>query len=448
MSMFARPAPFPEEVDRGYLGRIMRINGFLTPQDAVRGIEVQLAEAVGDGEHLTTHELISGVAGMSAEQFALRHTPLPLRRGVKYFFSEDPRGRQEWCALLQKIAMNVKCHFACFCNICVAEDVGFHGVSYWRRDHQTVGQMWCPKHLKSLRFVTSEDPFIASPAAFMDVADHFPEELVREALCNKHVQRFLDVAATLYDRPVLLDLASVVDRIIDFGERQGFRPYIKAKGGILISDRVKDEFPARWLQHVCHEIKNKVPGEHFGKIDGVLSPNASERSMTAYLLVFSILFESADKVIDALTFRGKRMCDDPFVPQVKRKPLPSPDLLLKHYVESRGVYVEIASRLNAGVSRIHKALRELGLPNLPYADGESDGGVVAGLMSYYLYRNSYSHSLKISGLTASRFDSILRTCGPQLIRALRMMRLMTKPRSKSHQLRMALPSQHLGINCA
>lgn len=82
MNMLVQPAPLPEEMDRGYLGRIMRINGYRTPKDAVEAIAAHFGEEGRTRRDLTTHELLSRMAGMTTENFAQRHTTLPLRRGI------------------------------------------------------------------------------------------------------------------------------------------------------------------------------------------------------------------------------------------------------------------------------------------------------------------------------------------------------------------------------
>lgn len=50
----------------------------------------------------------------------------------------------------------------------------FHGTSYWRRDLQTPGQLWCPKHEEPLSFAAGADPFLTSPAEYGGKLGKYP----------------------------------------------------------------------------------------------------------------------------------------------------------------------------------------------------------------------------------------------------------------------------------
>lgn len=155
MNMLVQPAPFPEEMDRGYLGRIMRINGYRTPKDAVEAIATHFGEEGRSRREVTTHELLSRMAGMTTEQFAQRHTTMPLRRGITSYLPDLIHGSEERKSLLCISGTLRKYPAAFFCKDCVKADIHFHGASYWRRDLQTPGQMWCPKHMTPLHFLSS-----------------------------------------------------------------------------------------------------------------------------------------------------------------------------------------------------------------------------------------------------------------------------------------------------
>jgi len=442
MNMLVQPAPLPEEMDRGYLGRIMRINGYRSPKDMVEAIAMHFGEEGRTRRELTTHELLSRMAGMTTEHFAQRHTTMPLRRGITSYFAELIHGSRDRNSLLCISGTLRKYPAAFFCKECVKADIHFHGVSYWRRDLQTPGQMWCPKHMRPLHFVSSADPFIASPAMFMNERNQIPEDWIQPATGNTHVQRFLELAAALYDRPAPLSVALIAPLLRDTGGAQGFKSNAASRQGVLISDKVKELFPERWLSAVFHEVVAKDPGVYLHQIDGALYLRTAASSTIAYLLVLSVLFESADHAINAMV----EACNGKEAPALRSRSVqrraPCEDELLARYTQAKGVHAEVARQLDLPLHTVRKALCELGLPSLPELDVESKVGVVAALRAYYLDKRSYAASFDVSGMTVECFDALLRQCGPKLTTALDLMTLKSRARPRARQVKGLLPPLH------
>lgn len=441
MNMLVHPAPLPEEMDRGYLGRIVRINGYRTPKDTVDAMAAHFGEEGRSRRDLTTHELLSRMAGMTTEHFAQRHTTLPLRRGITSYLPKLVHGCGERTSLLYVSGTLRKYPAAFFCEECVRADIQFHGTAYWRRDLQTPGQLWCSKHSKPLNFVVGKDPFLASPAVYVGKSEQIPQEWVTPAVNNAHVGRFLDLASALYDRTVPFDVALIAPLLRDTGSAQGFKPNASSKQGTLISDRIKGLFPEHWLSTVFHEVVAKNSGTYLHQVDGALYLRTSASSVIAYLLVLSVLFESADQALHALVDACNGQTAPSWRPRLAKPSVPGVDDLLEQYVAAKGAHSAVAQRLALPLHTIRKALRDLGLPSLPEWDEAVDVGPVAALKAYYLDKLPYTSCLKISGLTEARFDALMRQCGPKMTIVLERMSPKTCIRPRARKTKGRLPSK-------
>jgi len=72
MNMLVQPSPLPEELDRGYLGRIMRINGYRRLKEMTEAMAAHFGREGTSRRELTVHALLSRMAAMSEVQFAQR----------------------------------------------------------------------------------------------------------------------------------------------------------------------------------------------------------------------------------------------------------------------------------------------------------------------------------------------------------------------------------------
>ncbi|MFA6179958.1 MAG: hypothetical protein WC696_10140, partial [Candidatus Methylopumilus sp.] len=86
--MLIRPRPYPEELDRGYLGRVIRFNSVASEKEFTALASEWFRVADKSRREVSCLELLSKVAGLELQAFVAQHTTLPLRRGITSYQPE------------------------------------------------------------------------------------------------------------------------------------------------------------------------------------------------------------------------------------------------------------------------------------------------------------------------------------------------------------------------
>lgn len=393
--MLICPEPLPDELDRGYLGRAMRWNG-VNRKELFYQMVTDWSGSVNKSRFEAPKiELLAKMANLDVPQFAQRHTTLPLRRGIVEIVS-DVHGSQTERSLLWSSGIRLARDGAYFCKDCVHEDQWFHGHSYWRREHQIPGLLWCPKHLKPLNYVEDTTAFFSSPAEYADQSKAFPDELVSMALENMYIRRYLEICSGIMERDTPLIGRQVSGVLISRASKLGYRTARAKEIQRLLSDAVISAFGRSWLAGVLPSLSGKPVGVFHRSFDNVLSWDKLTCKVYAYILACSVLFESSDSALNAITNRASRKPTHRATPEAK---------MIETYISMHGNYLMTSEALLMKHNHVVSRLRAMNLPNIlePVATN-----VARAVVAFFHEGLSFSESASKSGVSLESLERLIR----------------------------------------
>jgi len=405
-----RPQPFLDEIDLSYLGRVIRLNDFKNEKEAI----AFLYEIFGNKEvarnRVSKADLLAKVASCSLENFTQMHTTRPLRRGIASYCPDEIHGGNDE-STLNATAVQNNYEMAYFCRKCVSDDLKLSGMSYWRRAHQIPGRLWCSMHNSVLSSVSSKIAFLTEPSAYFDANSVISDEKFLELKNNQFVMNFLEISRLLYLRNKPLNLRATTPILGDIAKERGFQAYSGNTKSDLISDHINSVFPKWWLEMIFPDLVRKPYGKQLHKIDGVLYMRTLSSTVTAYLLVISVLFESAEVAMNKLNHVYINGTGEN---SIKRNvyQLPPEKDLVETYIEARGNHQVASEKLKLPIYIVIRAMRKIGLPSL------SSDILANALVLFYLCKQSIVRSIKLSGVNEYRFENAIRETGGNMVLAL------------------------------
>lgn len=391
----------------------MRFNGVTSKKSATLLMSIWAGVAEKSRHEVSTLELLSKVAAIELPLFVRQHSTLPLRRGITSYQPELLHGSEENRSMLWTTGMRLARTGAYFCAECVHEDQSFHGQSYWRREHQIPGLLWCPKHTTPLKYVEDESAFLRPPAEYLYHCQSVAETWALEALGNKAIQRYLEISSGLMERASPLDVKRVSVLLKEKASAFGFQTHGGTVKSPLLSDAVVNEFGRPWLATVLPALADKPTGVFLSQLDGVLFLKTSASSVSAYILACAVLFDSADAALNAL---------QSLQADIKKCRQRSSGLeraeLVEAYVQARGNHSVAASLISASKPTVIARLRAIGLPNLIESPTRSS---VRAAIAFFLENRSLAESAAIGGMGQDAMEDLLRNVGCDMAHALREM---------------------------
>ncbi len=406
-----RPISLPDELDEGYAGYVMRLNGLSSMKELDGRLRAWSGCADKSGREISRVELLSNVAGLTVREFVLRHTTLPLRRGITSYQPNLPHGSDQNKDMWWTVAMRATRPGAFFCKKCIQEDLSFHGRSYWRRAHQVPGLLSCEKHASPLSFCKDQEAFHQPPSHWVDQCETVDEVWAEEVMGNETVVRYLAICDGLMTRgqPFAVDHVSLALRTR--AASLGIQTYSGKVVAPLLSDKVIDCCGRRWLALLMPTLAEKQERVILNRLDGVLYMSKASSNVLAYVLACAVIYPSADEALNALARplgvirKGTR----------RQQTRIAQNELTSAYAAAKGSYVETAKLLDVTFAAVAKRLSKMGLPNMVEAKKKN----TRKALSAYLEEGCpLDVSAERGGLSLGEFGDVLRVIGVGAIKML------------------------------
>lgn len=253
---------FPDELAGTYLTRLRNENVLPSNQEFAHALRVAGVIERSPASAAALLEEILAVLGMSTLDLVCSHSLAPVQKCVLSGYEKaappnfGDRRHLRFAAFKQAVGR--------LCPDCVAEDLDYWGVCYWRRLHQLPGITWCLKHMRPLGLVTGHQASDISPdQAIKFAVEQTPYDL-GVILNSPILQRYASIMVSLLENarsPVHYTCAGKVIR--DRARLKGLQvaPSKIVRTPRYLSDEAIEQTPTHWLQlHFPASAKKRANG--------------------------------------------------------------------------------------------------------------------------------------------------------------------------------------------
>lgn len=358
------PLLFPQEFTLGYLGKLrqfLNLRSNFKAVDALRG-----RFEIGEKNRPPNIYLLASAAGKSVEDVVAEHTLTPLSRAFTVHDVNDTVARGLNRRQLRYYGQRIGSPLPQYCADCIAEDIEFLGLSYWRRYHLIRGVDYCLKHREALLVrVNSKNLFSFCPQQYALNA-HITHQAPHVIPPHPFTKRYADICSGLLDMrrpPGKWALARVLElRLRDFLR------FTYEGNSTLLFDMLVKQSPPEWLERHFPDFTSSQQQLTFDR--RCMNENQSVAAEKVVLLL-AALFDSATEALSAIHTMVEDRSANKFSNRIARA---QRDKILWESSESidsdvdGGFHVEaVAEKFELPLQATRELLRRAGLPGLQMA---------------------------------------------------------------------------------
>jgi hypothetical protein len=308
------------------------------------------------------------------------------------------------------------------CIKCIEADLQKHKLSWYRRKHHLIGVDWCHLHKCTLYKIDSKVPFTQLPHNWLSKNKLIPINACVPNLPEKgFLNRYVEIATKLLDRERPFKVENIKMCLAKRAKHHNLR-ISRAGKSPLISDRLFELAPADWLKEYLPEYNKKTSNNYFHHIDSLALFSKMAGVGNAYAMAMAVLYESADEALLDLSLA------DVTNAEVEKKIVNKRGThfwngdIWQQYLNTKGIYSEMASNLCMQRNHLSEQMYSLGLPSLHGIDKSS----VWRAFERFMDGESASNSCAKEGVEQAELETLLRNCSVRVDKAVKSIRPKVK----------------------
>lgn len=424
MKQFVRVTPMPDELSLGHEARIAWVNGIRSSIALAALIRTTLAEQGYIDEGLPRLHQIALVSLKTPAEYTQSHSMIAAIRVAAKSGVDIPHYDASAKEYVRQHGMRTQRPGVYCCTKCIQEDCQAHSFSWYRRKHHLIGVDWCHIHGDPLYKVVDAHPFQHQPHVWLSEGKLEPIKACLTILPeDDFLSRYVSIACALLDRSKPYCAEKITPRLAQRAKDCNLR--VGAIGQRpLISDRLFEIAPSKWLRAHLKGYEQKVAMETFRRIDFVVRSKNTAGPGDAYAMAAAILYDTAEEAIADLSLadeadtyietkkinrRGDRFWDGD---------------IWQHYLNSDGVHTKIADKTGIEPTHLSKRLTSLGLPSLR-THGPNQ---LAAWRAFEQFSKgeSLATACNLEGIEVEALEEVLRKCSIRVFRAIQLIQEKSK----------------------